>query len=163
MTLQFLLLDARRHDRAGFRSGDAALDKYLQSQAGQHQRDNIATTHVLNDDGEPARVLAYCSLAAAQLHLNDLQPADRKRLPGYPVPAVRICRLAVARDVQGKGYGRLLLGHSANRSLALRETLGVRVLLVNAKDERAAAFYAAFGFRPAFENALMLYLTLGKQ
>lgn len=162
MTLRFVLLDTRKHNRAGFRSGSPALDSYLQQQAGQHQRDNIATTHVLADDGEPARVLGYCSLAAAQLHLDDLQPADRKRLPAYPVPAVRIGRLAVARDVHGRGFGRLLLGHAANRSLALRETLGVRVLLVDAKDERAAAFYATFGFRPAFENALTLYLPLGK-
>lgn len=161
MALRFTLLDTRRHDRAGFRSGIPALDTYLRQQAGQHQRDNIATTHVLADDGDAARILGYCSLAAAQLHLHDLQPADRKRLPAYPVPAVRIGRLAVAQDEQGQGYGRLLLGHAMNCSVALQAQLGVRVLVVDAKDDRAAAFYRAYGFQPTAAQALTLYLPLG--
>jgi len=75
---------------------------------------------------------------------------------------LRIGRLAVSADARGKGYGRLLFGHAANRAVALRETLGVRVLLVDAKDERAAAFYAAFGFRPTSDAAMTLYLPIGR-
>jgi GNAT superfamily N-acetyltransferase len=160
VALQFALLDGRRHDRTGFTCGVPALDVYLRQQAGQHLRDGIATTHVLVDSGQPARILGYCSLAAAQLHIDELQPGDRKRLPAYPVPALRVGRLAVAGDCRGAGYGRLLVGHAVNRALALRETLGVRVVLVDAKDEQAAAFYAAFGFRPAATAALTLYLPI---
>lgn len=162
MALQFTLLDGRLHDRTGFSCGVPALDAYLQQQAGQHHRDGIATTHILSDDGAPTRVLGYCSLAASQLRLDDLQPADSRRLPAFPVPAVRIGRLAVARDAHGNGYGRLLLGHAMNCSLALRETLGVRLLVVDAKDDRAAAFYRSFGFRPTAEAARTLYLPLGR-
>ncbi len=160
--MRFTLLDARQYDRAVFRSGAAALDTYLQRQAGQHHRDGIATTHVLSDESDPTCILGYCSLAGAQLYLHDLQPADRKRLPAYPVPAVRIGRLAVSRDAQGRGDGRMLLGHAVNGSLALRETLGVRVLVVDAIDARAAAFYASFGFQPTSDAALTLYLPLGR-
>ena len=148
MALCFTLLNARLHDRVGFSSGVLALDQYLAERAGQHQRDGIATIHVLIDDTNPTRILGYCSLAAAQLHLHDLQPDHRKRLPHYPVPAVRIGRLAVAHDVQGNGYSRLLLGHATNCSLKLRARLGIRLLLVDAKDARAAKFYRAFGFQP---------------
>lgn len=138
------------------------LDTYLQQQASQHQRDGIATTHVLFGDGDPTQVLGYCSLSAAQLNLHDLQPADRRRLPAYPAPAVRLARLAVASAAQGKGYGRLLLGHAMNCSVALRAQLGVRVLVVDALDGRAAAFYRAFGFRATSERAHTLYLPLGQ-
>jgi ribosomal protein S18 acetylase RimI-like enzyme len=162
VALQCAPLDTRLHQRASFRCGVPVLDTYLQQQAGQHQRDGIATTHVLIDDGDPTQVLGYCSLAAAQLNLHDLQPADRQRLPAYPVPAVRLGRLAVASAAQGKGYGRLLLGHAMNCSMALRAQLGVRVLVVDALDERAAAFYRAFGFRETSEQAHTLYLPLGK-
>jgi len=161
VALQFAPLDTRRHQRATFRCGVPALETYLQQQASQHQRDGIATTHVLTDDGDPSRILGYCSLAAAQLRLLDLQPSDRRRLPAYPVPAVRLGRLAVANEAQGKGYGRLLLGHATNCSLALRGQLGVRVLVVDALDERAAAFYRLHGFRETAEHALTLYLPLG--
>ncbi len=160
MALKILLLDGRRHDRAGFSSGEPALDTYLREQAGQHQRDGIATTHVLIDYSEPALVLGYCSLAAAQVHLHDLQPPDRKRLPAYPVPAVRIGRLAVSVGAQGRSYGRLLVGHATNCAFALRETLGVRVLLVDALNEKAAGFYRAYGFRVIAEDAHTLYLPL---
>lgn len=163
MALHFTLLDGRRHDRSGFSCGIPALDTYLRQQATQHQRDGIATTHVLVADSEPAQILGYCSLAAAQMRLHDLQPVDRKRLPAYPVPAIRVGRLAVSSDARGQGYGRLLVGHAANCALALRESLGVHVLLVDAKDERAAAFYAAFGFRPTADRALSLYLPLRRQ
>ncbi len=151
----------RLHKRVNFRCGVPTLDSYLQQQAGQHQRDGIATTHVLINDSNPAQILGYCSLAAAQLQLHDLQPAHRRRLPAYPVPAVRLGRLAVATEAQGKGYGRLLLGHAMNCSVALRRQLGVRVLVVDALDERAAAFYRLHGFHETAERALTLYLPLG--
>ena len=60
MALTFVVLDGQRHDRAGFSCGVAALDDYLRRRAGQHQRDGIATTHVLIDDADPTRVLGYC-------------------------------------------------------------------------------------------------------
>lgn len=161
MALTFTVLDGRRHDREGFACGVAALDDYLRRRAGQHQRDGIATTHVLIDEADPARILGYCALSAAQLHLQELREDDRKRLPAYPVPAIRIGRLAVSSAEQGKGYGGLLLGHAVNLALSVRQTLGVRVLIVDAKDARAAAFYESFGFCRAEGAALTLYLAIG--
>jgi ribosomal protein S18 acetylase RimI-like enzyme len=160
--LRLVRLDARLHDRNGFTCGEPTLDAYLRHQAGQHQRDGIATTHVLVDDSATSRILGYCSLAAAQANLDDLQPTDRKRLPAYPVPAVRIGRLAVAIDGQGNGYGALLLGHAVNCAMQLRTQLGVKLVLVDALNERAARFYRACGFREVATNAMTLYLPLGK-
>lgn len=162
MGLTFSVLDAEFHDRKGFSCGVAALDDYLRTRAGQHQRSGIATTHVLIDEAHPAQIIGYCTLAAAQLHLHELQAADRKRLPAYPVPAVRVGRLAVAQTEMGKGYGRLLLGHAVNLALSVQQTLGVRAIVVDAKDLRAAAFYEAFGFRPTTTGALTFYLPLGR-
>lgn len=160
MALTFTVLDGRQHDRAGFACGVAALDDYLRRRAGQHQRDGIATTHVLIDDAEPARILGYCSLSAAQLHLQELHENDRKRLPAYPVPAIRVGRLAVSSAEQGRGHGQLLLGHAVNLALSVRQTMGVRVLVVDAKDARGAAFYESFGFRCVNNSALSLYLPI---
>lgn len=163
MALHFTLLDTRRHQREGFSCGEPTLDVYLREQAAQHQRDGIASTHVLVDDAKVARILGYCSLAAAQMTLQDLQPADRRRLPSYPVPAVRIGRLAVAGSEHGNGYGRLLLGHAVNCGLQLRRQLGVRVLLVDALNDKAAAFYRGHGFHATTrEHSRTLYLPLGK-
>lgn len=102
MALQFALLDTQLHARTGIQCGVPALDIYLRQQAGQHQRDGIATTHVLTDDSNPTHILGYCRLAAAQLQLHDLQPPDRRRLPAYPVPTARLGRRAVAVTAQGQ-------------------------------------------------------------
>ncbi len=155
------LLKPKRHDREGFACGEPTLDDYLRQRATQHHRDGISTSHVLVDNDDPSRILGYYSLSAAQLLLNDLQEADRKRLPNYPVPAIRMGRLAIAAGEQGKGHGDYLLAHAVARCLALREQLGVRVLLVDALNEKAARFYRAYGFREAAENSRMLYLPLG--
>lgn len=154
------LLDAARHDRRAFDSGEPFLDLYLQQQATQHHREGISTTHVLIDEARPADIIGYYTLAAAQMLLTDLQENDRRRLPRYPVPAIRLGRLAVNLSVQGRGHGELLLGHAVARCLALREQLGVRVLLVDALHERAAGFYQAYGFRLTTAQARTLYLPL---
>lgn len=154
-------LKPKRHDRDGLACGEPTLDAYLHRQAAQHHRDGISTTHVLVDDAEPARILGYYSLSAAQLLLTNLQEADRKRLPAYPVPAVRMGRLAVAASEQGKGHGDYLLAHAVVRSMALREQLGVYVLLVDTLHEKAARFYRAYGFREAAAGSRTWYLPLG--
>ncbi|MDA7417621.1 GNAT family N-acetyltransferase [Xenophilus arseniciresistens] len=161
MALTVAVLDGRQHDREGFTCGVAALDDYLRTRAGQHQHDGIATTHVLIDDAQPTRILGYCSLSAAQLHLHELREEDRKRLPAYPVPAMRMGRLAISVDEQGRGHGPLLLGHAVNLALSVRQTMGIRVLIVDAKDARVVQFYEGFGFRAATSAALTLYLPLG--
>ena len=160
MALRVTLLDGKLHDRSSFSCGVAALDDYLCQRAGQHHRDGIATTHVLTDDAQPAQILGFCALSAAHLHLSELQQADLKRLPAYPVPAMRMGRLAVSASEQGKGYGQLLLGHVVNLALSVRQTMGVRVLIVDAKDAQAAAFYERYGFRPTTSTALSLYLPI---
>lgn len=154
-------LDGRAHDRDSFACGVAELDLYLRQLASQHHRDGISTTHVLLDDAQPRRILGYYTLAAAQVTLVELQPADRQRLPRHPVPAARLARLAVAHADQGRGLGAALLQDAVKRCLALRAELGVRLLIVDAKDERAQAFYDAFGFRAVAEAARTLYLPLG--
>lgn len=155
-------LKPQRHARDGFTCGEPTLDAYLRQQAAQHHRDGISTTHVLVDDTVPTYILGYYSLAAAQLLLTDLQESDRKRLPNYPVPAIRMGRLAVSISEQGKGHGDYLLAHAVARCLGLREQLGVRVLLVDVLHEKAARFYRAYGFREAMANSRTLYLPLGK-
>lgn len=155
-------LDPRRHDRDVFSCGEPSLDIYLREQAAQHMKAGVSTTHVLVRSSAARTVLGYYSLSAAQLQLDDLQEADRKRLPRYPVPAVRMGRLAVSKTEHGKSHGAFLLADAVDRCLGLRAELGVRVLVVDALNENAANFYRAFGFRDAGATAGALYLPLGQ-
>jgi predicted GNAT family N-acyltransferase len=154
-------IDAKRHDRAGFDCGVEPLNRYLKALAGQHRVKGIATSFVLLDTDRPAQILGYYSLSAASLAFERLTDADRKGLPAYPVPCVRIGRLATAVFVRGQGFGELLLQNAVKRILLARNTLGVYAVIVDAKDAAAEAFYCKYGFRLCDPEARQLYLPLG--
>jgi GNAT superfamily N-acetyltransferase len=74
----------------------------------------------------------------------DLPPEVTKRLPRYAaLPAVRIGRLAVDRKFWGRGLGGALLADALRRVLLAPPA--VFALLVDAKDDRAVAFYEHHG------------------
>jgi GNAT superfamily N-acetyltransferase len=154
-------LEAKRHDRAGFDCGEELLNQYLRTLAAQHRAKGIATTFVLVDSGRPSQILGFYSLSAASLAFERLTEADRKGLPTYPVPAVRIGRLATSLSVRGHGLGELLLQNAIKRALQARNTLGVHAVLVEAKNSAAEGFYRKYGFRLCDPKSRQLYLPLG--
>jgi GNAT superfamily N-acetyltransferase len=106
-------------------------------------------------------ILGYYSLSAASLAFERLTEADRKGVPAYPVPAVRIGRLASSLSVRGLGLGELLLQNAIKRILQARNTLGVHAVLVEAKNSAAEGFYRKYGFRLCDPKSRRLYLPLG--
>jgi predicted GNAT family N-acyltransferase len=161
-TLSVAELDAKQHDRGGFDCGVEPLNRYLKALAGQHRSKGIATSFVLTATDAPRRILGYYSLSAASLGFERLTEAERKGLPAYPIPAVRIGRLAVALDARGQKLGELLLQNAIKRILSVRHTLGVYAVVVEAKDAAAQAFYEKYGFRMCYPPERQLYLGLVK-
>ena len=147
------------HDRSRFESGSGELDLWLRQTAQQHQRRGISKTFVAVADDEPSRVLGFYALTACEVVSQDLPDDLAKRLP-RKVPGIRLGRLAVDRTVQGQGLGELLLMDALDRARRVLEHVGVHALFVDAKDERAAAFYRKYGFRPLPEQPLQLVLVL---
>ena len=133
----------RDHDRAAFRSGVDALDRYLPELALQDMKRRIAGCFVALDDART--IIGFYTLAATAVAVDALPTELTKRLPRYPlVPAVLIGRLAVALDHQGKGLGRALIFDAAIRTDRLG--IGTFALIVDAKDDRAVSFYQSSGF-----------------
>lgn len=89
----------------------------------------------------------------------ELHGRARRNAPS-PVPAVLIGRLAVDRELQGSGLGRLLVRDAILSTLAAADRIGVRLLIVHALHDEAASFYAALGFKPSPTDPLHLYLLL---
>ena len=61
---------------------------------------------------------------------------------------------------QGKGLGRSLLKDAILRAVQAGSIIGSRAVLTHAKDERARAFYAKFGFEPSPTDEFHLYLLM---
>jgi predicted GNAT family N-acyltransferase len=82
-----------------------------------------------------------------------------KKLPRYPVaPVARLGRLAVDRRFEGQQLGRALLWDAAQRALA--SSVAAFALVVDAQDDRAAAFYRHHGFIDFGSTALQRFLPL---
>ena len=149
-----------RHDVGGFDSGVDALDRYLRTQASQDQRRRVSTCFVLTEDrvGLP---LGYYTLAATGLSLTALPAQLTKRLPRYPmIPACLMGRLAVDRRYQGKRLGEFLLMDALHRTL--RSEVACFAFVVDAKDERAAAFYRHYEFLPLTADGRRLFLPMNQ-
>ncbi len=94
-------------DRSGFHSGNIDLDRFFQRYAGQNQfRHHIGTTYVAV---QRDRITGFVTVSSGELVAEKMPKALRKRLPFYPLPVLRIVRLAVDEKFQGHGIGRLLL------------------------------------------------------
>jgi GNAT superfamily N-acetyltransferase len=157
------LLDPKRHDRSGFACGEPALNAFLQRHAHQNMRKGISQTWVLVPQDEPITIAGYYCLAPAEVDLANLQPADARPLPPYPIPCFRMGRLARALRWRGEGIGALLIGLAVERALQARQSVGGYALIVDAKGEEAKTFYRRHGFRPHLDTPNSLYLPLGGQ
>lgn len=143
------------HDRTHFDCGSEALNRYLRQQASQDVRRLVAACFVatLDDDS----VCGYYTLASTGIPLNDLPVELSRQLPRYPlIPAVRMGRMAVDGRFKGQGLGGVLLADAIERSM--RSEIAAFALVVDAKDDSAAAFYRHHGFIPFHGAPRTLFL-----
>lgn len=138
---------ASHHDRADFTCGVDSLDRYLRTQASQDVKRKANGVFILVELDSPDLVLGYYTLCATSLQQGEVPLAARKHVPRYPlVSATLIGRLAVAEARQGEGLGAVLLADAVRRAYASADTVGSSMLVVDAINDRAAAFYEGHGF-----------------
>ena len=121
------------------------LNDWLRRRALANHLSGASRSYVAADR---VRVAAYYCLAAGAIQHLAATGNIRRNMPDT-IPAVLLGRLAVDANYQGRGLGAALLEHALARCRDVAEIAGVRVLLVRAKDEEAAAFYRRFGFIPS--------------
>lgn len=141
----------------GFDCGDAVLNDWLTRRVRGNQQSGASRTWVVTDD-EYHVVGFYASSTAVVLRTEATKRAARNQPD--PVPALLLGRLAVDRRHQGLGVAAALLKHFLLKSIEVAQVTGVRVLLVHANDEQAAAFYRHHGFEPSPIDELTLMLLV---
>lgn len=151
---------ARGHDRSGFVCGAAALDEYLQRYARQNHESGGAKTFVAVAPRSPSVILGYYTISPGSIAFAKAPPAVTKRLGRYEVPVFRLGRLAVSVTLHGRGLGGDLLMAAGERALAVAREVGGVALAIDAKDERAAAWYERFGALRLLDDPLKLVLPL---
>jgi len=160
MAYHFEPLDPARHDRAGFRCANAALNTYLQQQARKDAERHLAATFVMVDEVTPKCIVGYYTLSNYTVELGELPGELTKRLPRYPrLPATLIGRLA--RDVQFPRTGEFLLADALSRAYAQTKFSGSIAIVAEAKDENALGYYRRYGFLQLGKEPTRVYLPMG--
>jgi predicted N-acetyltransferase YhbS len=130
-------------DRSAFQSGEPDLDRFLRKYAGQNQfRHHIGATYVAVEGDS---VAGYVTVAPGHVEIEHLPSARQKKLPRYPLPVLRLARLAVDQSVRGQGLGGQLLLFVLRLALRMAEEFGCIGVVVDAKPG-AVTFYRQFGF-----------------
>ncbi len=130
-------------DCSSFHCGDDQLDLFFRRYAGQNQfRHHIGITYVAVDDGA---ICGFATVAAGHIEIESIPAALRKKLPNYPLPILRLARLAVNIGAQGGGVGEQLMRAVFLAALEMREKMGCVGVVVDAKLG-AVPYDSRFGF-----------------
>jgi GNAT superfamily N-acetyltransferase len=147
------------HILAGFDCGKPALNEWLNRRALGNQTSGACRTWVVIESGTSEVVAFYASSTASILRSSTPRRVSRNQ--PEDVPAVLLARMAIDARHQGHGLGAALLKHFMLKALEVAKAIGVRVLLVHAKDDEARNFYSHFGFveSPLDPLVMMMLLT----
>jgi len=150
----------RKYDREGFDCGEEALNAFLRRHARKSHELGGAKTFLAIDDADNHPILGYYSLSPASVGFSRTPEIIRRGLARHDVPGFRLARLGVDRKVQGQGLGGQLLLAAGRRCLLASAEVGGVVLVIDAKNERAAGWCASYGAMPMLDAPLTLLLPL---
>ncbi len=130
-------------DRSTFSCGEIDLDYFFQRYAGQNQfRHYIGTTYIATDE---TTVFGFVSVSAGTVLKRSLSSTMAKQYPSYPLPIMRITRIAVDKTYQHRGLGKYMMRSMFYLSLEQKEKFGCVGIVVDAKSD-AISFYKKLGF-----------------
>ena len=129
-------------ESAQFDCGVAVLNDWLRRRALTNHLSGASRTYVL---AERKRIIGFYCLSAGSID-HAMAPGKVRRNMPEPIPVIVLGRLALDVAFQGRQLGPALLQHAIERTHEAAQTVGIRALLVHAKDDTAAAFYKRFGF-----------------
>jgi GNAT superfamily N-acetyltransferase len=150
----------KKHDREAFDCGEETLNEFLRRYARKSHELGGAKTFLAIDDADNKTILGFYSLSPASVAYARTPEIVRRGLARHDVPGFRLARLAVDRRFQRRGLGGQLLLAAGRRCLAASAEVGGVVLVIDAKNERAAGWYSSYGAVPLLDAPLSLLLPL---
>mgnify|MGYP000843746007 FL=1 len=134
----------------------AALTDWLNDHAAPYHAEGLCKVWILCPTDNPSDVLGYFTLSAHSVVVSDIGKRDRavskdnaNRVNNLPsLPAQLLGKFALDESLQGKGLGELLMLAVFDRYLQAEKTIGCKFLIVEAREEALANYYATrYGFR----------------
>lgn len=147
-------------DKSSFRSGKQQLDEWLAKFASQSES-RLETRSFLAVDLETNRVVGYYAGKVTSVEPNPenlgLSVFFKLR---YPLPAYLLGKLAVDSEFQNLGIGSQLLAHALRGAIEISVKAGLQLVIVDAIDNDAAAFYGRHDFTRLRDNSDRLFIPM---
>jgi len=141
-----------------FHCGQPDLDEWISRYALSNQQSGMATVFVSTTSN---RIAGYYALATGGIEHEAAPNRVAKGVPRHPIPVIILTRLAVDDDYSGAGLGRALVRDALIRIDRAASEIGVRALLVHAKDDNARSFYLRIAeFEESPTDPLHLFLLM---
>jgi GNAT superfamily N-acetyltransferase len=136
------------------------LNEFLRRYARKSHERGGAKTFLAIEDAAKKAILGFYSLSPASVDYAQPLEIVRRGLARHDVPGFRLGRLAVDRRWRGQGIGGQLLLAAGRRCLLAAAEVGGVVLVIDAKNERVAGWYASYGAVSLLDVPLTLVLSL---
>lgn len=139
---------------AGFDCRNEELNTWLQRHALASHKADLARTYLALDG---ATVAGYVSLSTGSVRPEDAPKRLTRGMPRYPIGTILIARLAVDVAYQGRHLGSRLSAEALRRAVTASDAAAARLVVVDAIDDDAVAFYRRWGFIDTPDNPRRLY------
>ena len=136
------------------------MNDFLVRYARQSHERNASKTFCAIESTAPDRVLGFYTITPSAVAHANVPTTLTRGLAQHEVPGFKLARLATDLSVAGNGFGGQLLAAAALRCLRIATEAGGKLLIIDAKSERAARWYASFGAEPLVDQPLTLVMPL---
>lgn len=134
-------LNELRLDKTQFESTSPELNAYFHRYAGQDSKKSLSKCYVMHNENA---IISYYTLSAHAISVAALPEKVQGKVGYSTLPAAMLGRLAVDKRFTGNGFGAVLVFDAIHR--LAQSVMGVSLLVVEAKNAQAEAFYQRLGF-----------------
>lgn len=151
---------SKTHDRKSFDCGDVQINDFLLRYARQSHDFGASKTFCAIKDDTLGHILGFYTLTPSAVSHDDVPTSMTKGMARHEIGGFKLARIATSLAFAGHGLGGQLLAAAALRCLRLRAEGGGYLLIIDAKNERAAGWYTVYGAEPLRTRPLTLVIPL---
>ena len=136
-----------KHDKENFSCGIKSVENRLWKEGAQGVKSQLSTCFE-KDNKETEKISGYYTLSSSNISQNLIPDSFKKKLPKsyLSIPTILLGRLAIDKEFQGRGLGKILLIDALKRCCDTSESIGAYAVIVDPLDKEAEKFYEKYGF-----------------